>query len=106
MAKSENNYKDNISELKEFRKYGDLFKQVEDFGDGIYLYSRENVGEGGHKGVYVYELVRGAIHLNADGSRVLSYPGSSLWGAYGKTIWLDTTREEIMKIVEEWRAKK
>lgn len=99
-------YKD-ISELKEFKKFGDLFKQVESFGDNIYLYSRENVDPNCESiGVYAYELVRGVPHKNPDGQIVISYPGSGLWGAYGKTIWKSTSREALLEEVEKIRPKK
>lgn len=99
-------YKD-ISELKEFKKFGDVYKQVECFGDNIYLYSRENVDpDCESNGVYVYELVRGVPHKNRDGQIVISYPGSRLWGAYGKTIWKSTSREALLKEVEKMRPKK
>lgn len=82
MTKLEISYQD-IRTLKEFKKYGDTFKQVEDFGDNIFLYSRENEDS---KGVYVFELVRGVPLKNPDGSIVYTYPSSSEWGRYGFTF--------------------
>lgn len=84
-------FKKDISELKEFKKYGDTFKQIRNNPQtGWWLYERET-----H-----YEVVKGKKYVNPDGSVVLGYPSESDWGVYGYTIpkcrWAEKTINFIM----------
>lgn len=85
-----------ISELKEFDKFGDEFKVVEEFGNHIYLYKRVF---GPSRSFWCYELVKGKKHKNPDKEVVYSYPSSDLWGQYGFTLYSNTSREKIEDLV-------
>ena len=85
-------FRKDISELKEFSKYGDTFKQIRNNPDtGWWLYERET-----H-----YEVVKGMKYTNPDGSVVYVYPSEKDWGTYGYTIpkcwWAKPTINFIMK---------
>lgn len=80
-----------ISEMKEFEKYGDLFRQVRHNPEtGWYLYDRGTS----------YEVVKGVKRKNPDGTIVHAYPSSESWGTYGYTVprcsWADAVIEFIM----------
>lgn len=75
MTKLEISYQD-IRTLKEFKKYGETFTQVKDYGNNVYLYER-------WRG---FELIKAVKRKNPDGSIVYTYPSSSEWGRYGFTF--------------------
>jgi hypothetical protein len=80
-----------ISEMKEFEKYGDLFRQVRHNPEtGWWLYRRGTS----------YEVVKGVKHKNPDGTIVRTYPGSETWGTYGYTVcdcsWAEAVIDFIM----------
>lgn len=106
MKKIEINYKD-ISELKEFRKFDDLFRQEKCYGNNVYLYSRAHNDEGNPDfgKVYMWELVRGVYHKNPNGTEVHKYPSSSLWGVYGLSIF-EGDYPNVDKYAQEMVAKK
>lgn len=84
-------FRKDISELKEFRKYGDTFKQIKNNPEtGWWLYERET-----H-----YEVVKGKKYVNPDNSVVYVYPSENDWGVYGYTIpkcwWAEKTINFIM----------
>lgn len=86
-----------ISELKEFKKYGDTFKQIRNNPDtGWWLYERTN----DEYKTRHFEVVKGIKRTNPDGNVVFSYPGESQWGVYGYTIpdcwWAQETIDFIM----------
>ena len=87
-------FKKDISGLKEFRKFGDLFTQVESFGDNIYLYDRGSC----------YELVKGRKSKNPDESIVYVYPSSEDFGTYGYTMMKNYSRDFILRYVEVLRG--
>lgn len=95
------NYED-ISNLKEFKKFKDTFKQVRDYGNNVFLYSRENPDAGG---VYMWELVRGVYRKNINGTEVHTYPSPSLWGMYGYSI-LKGDYPNLDKYVKKLTEKK
>lgn len=87
----EKHFRKDISEAKEFCKYGDIFKQVRNNPDtGWWLYERET-----H-----YEVVKGKKYVNPDNSVVYVYPSESDWGIFGYTIpkcwWAQKTIDFIM----------
>jgi hypothetical protein len=70
-----------ISEMKEFTKYGDTFRQIRNNPEtGWWLYERRG------KGNRSYEVVKGKKFTNPDGTTVRCYPSSNDWGNYGYTI--------------------
>lgn len=80
-----------ISELKEFKKYGDTFRQIRNNPEtGWWLYERAT-----H-----YEVVKGEKYKNASGEVVYVYPSESKWGQNGYTIpkcwWAEKTIDFIM----------
>ena len=80
-----------ISELKEFKKYGDTFRQIRNNAEtGWWLYERAT-----H-----YEVVKGRKHKNASGEVVYVYPSESEWGQNGYTIpkcwWAEKTIDFIL----------
>lgn len=79
-----------ISELKEFRKFDDLFKLVKDYGNNVYLYER----------TCGYELIKAPAHKNPDGNIVHRYPGNEEWGKYGFTF-MSTECRAFKKRLEE-----
>lgn len=86
-----------ISEIKEFRKYGDTFKQISNNPDtGWWLYERTNA----EYGTRHFEVVKGVKYTNPDGNIVFMYPGESQWGTYGYTVpdcwWAQKTIDFIM----------
>lgn len=90
-------YSTDISEKKEFTKYGDTFRQIRNNPEtGWWLYERTNI-EYGHKH---YEVVKGKPKKNPNGEIVLTYPSDNDWGVYGYTIpdcwWAQETIEFIM----------
>ena len=86
-----------IKDLKEFKKYGDTFKQIRNNPEtGWWLYER-TPKDGGRKH---YEVVKGKKYKNPKGEIVLVYPGENDWGTYGYTIpdcwWAEKTIDFIM----------
>lgn len=80
-----------ISELKEFTKYGDTFKQIRNNPEtGWWLYERET-----H-----YEVVKGKRYINPTGEVVYLYPSDCDWGNLGYTIpkcwWAEKVIEFLM----------
>lgn len=72
-----------ISEMKTFTKFGDVFTQIKNNPEtGWWLYER-TPKDGGRKH---YEVVKGKKHKNPDDSVVLTYPSNEEWGSYGYTI--------------------
>lgn len=70
-----------ISEMKEFTKYGDTFRQIRNNPEtGWWLYERRG------KDNRSYEVVKGVKHKNPDGTIVYIYPSTEHWGKYGYTI--------------------
>lgn len=81
-----------IKDLKEFKKYGDTFKQIRNNPEtGWWLYERPT-----H-----YEVVKGKRYKNPDGEVVLIYPSEGDWGTYGYTIpkcwWADEVIDFLME---------
>lgn len=79
-------FRKDISEMKTFTKYGDVFTQVRNNPDtGWWLYERPT-----H-----YEVVKGKKYKNPDGEIVYVYPSENDWGVYGYTIpkcwWAEKT---------------
>ena len=71
-------YSKDISQLKEFVRYGEPFHQVRHNPEtGWWLYER---------GENSYEVVKGKKHINPDGQVVYTYPPEADWGTYGYTI--------------------
>lgn len=90
-------FRKDISELKEFKKYGDTFRQVRNNPDtGWWLYERTNEE---YKTKH-YEVVKGKKYVNPDNSVVYVYPSENDWGQYGYTIpkswWAQKTIDFIM----------
>lgn len=93
----ERTFRKDISELKTFTKYGDVFTQIRNNPEtGWWLYER-TPKDGGRKH---FEVVKGRRHKNPDDSVVLVYPSADDWGIYGYTIpdcwWADETIDFIM----------
>ena len=89
-------YATDISEKKEFTKYGDTFRQVRNNPEtGWWLYERTS-----KFGVKHYEVVKGKPKINPNGEKVFVYPSDSDWGIYGYTIpecwWAQPTIDFIM----------
>lgn len=71
-------FRKDISEMKEFTKYGDTFKQIRHNPEtGWWLYDRGNS----------YEVVKGKKYKNPDGNYVYVYPCDEDWGTYGYTVY-------------------
>lgn len=79
-----------ISELKEFRKFDEFFKQVKNYGKNVYLYER----------VCGYELIKAPAHKNPDGTIIHRYPYNEEWGKYGFTF-MDINSNKFKKRLEE-----
>lgn len=76
-----------ISELDEFRKYGETFKLIKKVDSTkTFLFERDKC----------YEIVRAKKFTNPDGSVVWVYPSSEQWGAYGLTV----SKKEDMKLID------
>lgn len=80
-----------ISEMKEFKKYGDTFKQIRNNPEtGWWLYERTT-----H-----YELVKGKPYFNPNGEKVLVYPSEGDWGKNAYTVpkcwWADKVIDFIL----------
>ena len=83
-------YRKDISELKEFEKYGDVIRQIRHYPEtGWWLYDR-----GSH-----YEVVRGKKHTNPDGSVVYVYPSSEDWGTYGYSVWKNKWADKMIEFI-------
>ena len=85
-----------ISELKTFKKFGEVFTQVRNNPEtGWWLYER--VSKYGTKS---YEVVKGKKHKNPNNTIVHVYPSNEDWGTYGYTIpdcwWAEETIDFIM----------
>ena len=82
-----------ISEMKTFTKFGDVFRQIRNNPEtGWYLYERTPRKR--------YEVVKGKKHKNPDDNVVFAYPSNEDWGTYGYTIpdcwWAEKTIDFIM----------
>lgn len=90
-------YSTDISEMKTFTKFGDIFTQIRNNPEtGWWLYER-TPKDGGRKH---YEVVKGKKHKNPDDNVVFAYPSNEDWGIYGYTIpdcwWAEKTIDFIM----------
>ena len=80
----ENTTRPDISELKTFTKYGDVFTQERHNPEtGWWLYKRTNKEDPSR---VHYEVVKGKKHKNPDGRIVYCYPSDDSWGQYGYTV--------------------
>ena len=91
-----------ISEQKEFTKYGDTFTQIKNNPEtGWWLYKRVSNEAFNGEHIESYEVVRGKPYKNPNGEKVLVYPSESDWGVYGYTIpkcwWAKPTIDFIME---------
>jgi len=93
---SMNLYVRDISEVKTFSKYGDIFTQIRHNPEtGWWLYKRVTKRE--NKPDFIsYEVVRGRKHTNPDGSEVLAYPCTTDWGVLGFTISDNCNAEKMI----------
>lgn len=92
-----------IDELKEFKKFGDSFVQVEKFDNNIYLYKRTF---GPDNKYWCYELVKGVKHKNPNGQVIYVYPSTSSWGHSGFSLYSGTSREKIQSLVDRLKTTK
>lgn len=91
-----------ISEVKTFEKYGDIFNQIKHNEEtGWWLYERTNK-ETGKKH---YEVVRGVKKKNPDGTIVYAYPSSEMWGTYGYTIPDNRYAEKVIEFMMGAKAR-
>lgn len=72
-------YKTDISELKEFEKYGETFTFLQ---HNTYLYKRTNK----ETGKVSYEVIKPVKRKNPDGATVYCYPSESSFG-YGTALY-------------------
>ena len=84
-------FRKDISEIKTFKKYGEVFTQIKNNPEtGWWLYDRGDC----------YEVVKGKPKKNPNGEIVLVYPSDSDWGKYGYTVpkcwWAQETIDFIM----------
>lgn len=90
-------FRKDISEVKTFEKYGDVFTQVSYNPEtGWYLYERVNKED--HDRSH-YEVVRGKRYVNPDGKAVMVYPGERDWGTYGYTVMKTKWSEKIIDFI-------
>lgn len=98
MGMNEIKYRD-ISEVKTFEKYGDIFTQVRNNPEtGWWLYKRVNKEDPTR---IHYEVVKGHKQKLSGNKEVFTYPSTSEWGDKGFTIDNNKYAEAIINYLME-----